>query len=148
MVEVVETEHALGALSCGGELGHRIRRRVRREDGVGTADLVEPREDLFLIPEVLEHRLDDERRRARSSKREVPAMRRGWRQPSAVKMRRATPSASVRSMIASPRATRSSSRSTRTTSKPSVAIFWAMPLPMFPAPTTARRSNGRSGVVD
>ena len=47
-------------------------------------------------------------------------------------------------LIPTPRATFSSSRSTRVTANPSVAIFCAMPLPILPAPTTARRSKGRS----
>jgi hypothetical protein len=63
------------------------------------------------------------------------------------KIFRETPSASVLSTMAKPRATFSSSKSTRITGNPSVAAFWAMPLPMLPAPTTARVRTGRGDVI-
>ena len=59
-VEEVHADDALGRARRRGDLGDRQRRGVRREDGVGGDDQVEPAEDLLLEVELLGHGLDDE----------------------------------------------------------------------------------------
>ena len=144
VVEVVKPDHALGVRHALREIGDEERRRVGRQDRVRAADRFEPREDLLLDVEVLEDGFDDEVRGCEL--RPVG----GAGDPLADRLRvvgrkifRSTPSASVFSMMARPRATLSSSTSTRMTGKPSVAAFCAMPLPMLPAPMTANVRTGR-----
>ena len=146
VIEVVQPHDALGPRRRAGKIGDRVRRGVGRENRVRAANLVEAAEDALLDRRGPRRRLRRrDRRRPRSSKRDVPAMRSRIAATSGgEKMPRCTPSFNVFSMMLRPRATLSSSRSTSMTLNPSVAIFWAMPLPMLPAPTTARRSNGRS----
>ena len=51
---------ALGPLGRFGDLGHRERRCVRRQHGVGASDAIELGERLPLELELFEDRLDDE----------------------------------------------------------------------------------------
>ena len=59
-VEEVHAGEALRPLEGGGDLGHRERGGVRRENGVGADDRLDPPEEVLLDREVLEHGLDHE----------------------------------------------------------------------------------------
>ena len=59
-VEEVHPDDALGVLELGAHLGHRERRRIRREDALGRDDSLELREHLLLDRHLLEDRLEDE----------------------------------------------------------------------------------------
>ena len=54
----MEADDAIGAPGGRGDLGHRQRRGVRREDRARGEDLVERREELALRLELLDDRLD------------------------------------------------------------------------------------------